>query len=68
MNRVDAAGIVEAGGGRTLVNVDLTMGPCTRTRQNTEDKSLKQRFPSVLHPSKHGLKVNPVNSSIPSSQ
>lgn len=60
MNRVDAGGVVEAGGGRTLVNVDLTMGPCTRTRQNTEDKSLTQRFPTVLLPSKRGLKDNPV--------
>lgn len=47
---VDAGGIVEAGGGRTLVNVDLTMGPCTRTRQNSDDKSLTQQFPSVLLP------------------
>lgn len=60
MNRVDAGGIVESGGGRTLVNVDLTMGPCIRTRQNTEDKSLTQQFPSVLLPSKYGLKDNPI--------
>lgn len=68
MNRVDAGGIVEAGGGRTLVNVNLTMGPCTQTGQNSEDKSLTQQFPSVLLPSKHRLKVNPVNTGIRSSQ
>lgn len=44
MNRVDAGGIVEAGGGRTPVNVDLTMGPCTRTRQNSDDKRLTPQF------------------------
>lgn len=61
MDRIQTSRIVEAGGGRTLVNVDLTMGPYTHAHIKTAETkvsscSLITRFPPTFNPNV----VNPV--------